>query len=62
MDWLSENWFWVVIGLAFIAMHMFGHGGHGGHGRRGRRNRAGREDRSGPVDRPDDNAPPAHRH
>lgn len=33
MDWLSENWLWVVIGVAFIAMHMFGHGGHGGRGR-----------------------------
>jgi len=32
MEWLAENWFWVVIGVAFIAMHMFGHGGHGGHG------------------------------
>jgi hypothetical protein len=32
MEWLAENWFWVVIGVAFIVMHMFGHGGHGGHG------------------------------
>ena len=32
MEWLTENWFWVVIGVAFIAMHLFGHGGHGGHG------------------------------
>ena len=30
MEWLTENWFWVVIGVAFIAMHLFGHGGHGG--------------------------------
>lgn len=34
MDWLSENWIWVIFGVAFIAMHMFGHGGHGGHGGR----------------------------
>lgn len=32
MDWFSENWIWVIFGVAFIAMHMFGHGGHGGHG------------------------------
>jgi hypothetical protein len=32
MDWLSQNWIWVIFGVAFVAMHMFGHGGHGGHG------------------------------
>lgn len=31
MAWLTANWFSVVIFIAFIAMHMFGHGGHGGH-------------------------------
>jgi hypothetical protein len=31
MAWLTANWFWVVIFIAFIAMHLFGHGGHGGH-------------------------------
>ena len=30
MDWLLENWVWVLIGIAFIALHLFGHG-HGGH-------------------------------
>ncbi len=35
MDWLAENWFWVLIGVVFIGMHMFGHGGHGGHGMHG---------------------------
>lgn len=35
MTWLAENWFWVLFGVAFIAMHLFGHGGHGGHGRHG---------------------------
>ena len=33
MQWLLTNWFWVLIGVAFFAMHIFGHGGHGGHGR-----------------------------
>ena len=32
MQWLVTNWFWVLIGIAFIAMHLGGHGGHGGHG------------------------------
>ena len=32
MHWLAVNWFWIVISVAFVAMHMFGHGGHGGHG------------------------------
>lgn len=31
MEWLAENWFWVLIGVVFIVMHLFGHGGHGGH-------------------------------
>ena len=31
MAWLATNWFWIVIGIAFVAMHLFGHGGHGGH-------------------------------
>ncbi|MDQ2735663.1 MAG: DUF2933 domain-containing protein [Pseudomonadota bacterium] len=35
MTWLAENWFWVLFGVAFIAMHFFGHGGHGAHGAHG---------------------------
>lgn len=34
MAWLSQNWVWVLFAVAFIAMHLFGHGGHGGHGGR----------------------------
>ena len=37
MEWLSANWVWILIAIAFVAMHMFGHGGHGGHGGSGRR-------------------------
>jgi len=33
MEWLAQNWYWVLIGIAFVALHMFGHGGHGGHGK-----------------------------
>ena len=32
MEWLAENWFWVLIGVVFIVMHLFDHGGHDGHG------------------------------
>ena len=32
MAWFTANWFWVLILIAFIAMHLFGHGGHSGHG------------------------------
>lgn len=32
MDWALENWFWILIFVFFIAIHLFGHGGHGGHG------------------------------
>ena len=35
MAWLTENWIWVLFGVAFVAMHLFGHGGHGGHGSSG---------------------------
>ena len=35
MEWFTENWFWVLVFIAFIAMHLFGHGGHGGHNRHG---------------------------
>jgi len=31
MAWFTANWFWVLIFIALIAMHLFGHGGHGGH-------------------------------
>lgn len=27
MEWLVGNWFLILLAIAFIAMHMFGHGG-----------------------------------
>lgn len=33
MEWLSQNWIWVVVAVVFFAAHFFGHGGHGGHRR-----------------------------
>ena len=35
MEWLSQNWVWVLFAAGMIAMHLFGHGSHGGHGGHG---------------------------
>ncbi|MFC5301814.1 DUF2933 domain-containing protein [Azospira restricta] len=44
MEWLSQNWFFVLILAVFVGMHLFGHGGcGGGHGRHGKN-----DDKSGP--------------
>lgn len=32
MNWLAQNWVWVLVFVVFIWMHMSGHGCHGGHG------------------------------
>ena len=32
MEWISQNWVWVLFAVGMIAMHLFGHGGHGEHG------------------------------
>ena len=33
MEWIIENWFWIIFFVVFIGMHLFGHGSmHGGHG------------------------------
>ena len=34
MEWLRENWFWIVVAVGFVWMHLRMHGahGHGGHG------------------------------
>ena len=66
MTWLAENWIWILIGVAFMAMHMFGHGGHGGHGLHGNGQRgpgdapAGRTGESRPT-APSDTTD-SHRH
>lgn len=56
MEWLSANWIWVVVAVAFVAMHLFGHGGHGGHGP------SGAEDRDARKDRQQDAPRGGHRH
>ena len=35
MEWLTANWFWVLIFILFIGMHFCCHSGHGGHGGHG---------------------------
>ena len=35
MEWLAQNWIWLVVFVLFIGMHLFGHGGRGGHGSHG---------------------------
>ncbi len=35
MQWIRENWFWLVVAVAFAWMHLKMHGGHGSHGRHG---------------------------
>lgn len=32
MEWLSENWVFLLVAVGMVVMHLFGHGGHGGHG------------------------------
>lgn len=31
MEWILQNWVWILFAMGMIAMHMFGHGGHGRH-------------------------------
>lgn len=58
MDWLVQNWVWVLVFAAFIGMHMFGHGGHGGHsGHSGEENK-----RSTDAKEQSKNRPQGHHH
>jgi hypothetical protein len=34
MQWLADNWIWLVVIGGMVGMHMFGHG-HGAHGKGG---------------------------
>lgn len=59
MEWLVANWFWVLIFVAFIALHLFGHGGHGGHHQRHHQDRSGNGRDEGRVV---DTSPGGHSH
>ena len=56
MEWLSENWVFLLVVAAMAAMHLFGHGGHGGHGR------SDDQERNPPKDRGQDAPRGGHRH
>ena len=32
MQWIRENWFWIIVAIAFVWMHLKMHGSHGSHG------------------------------
>ena len=64
MSWLSQNWFFVLLALLFVGMHM-GHGSHGGHAGHGIVNRSqDRDDKRGapPPDTTDADRPDGHHH
>lgn len=31
MEWLQQNWFWLFLTIAFVALHLGHAHGHGGH-------------------------------
>lgn len=33
MEWIRENWVFILFFIIFIGMHLFGHGMHGGCGK-----------------------------
>ena len=53
MEWLANNWIWIVAIAAIFAMHGFGHGGHG-LGNRHRRSGHAHEPRRSGSDRAGD--------
>ena len=62
MAWLTENWFWILTFIAFVAMHMFGHGGHGGHGGGDRRRTTDEGENDTATSRAGDTRSGGHRH
>lgn len=62
MDWLTENWVWVLVGAAFIGVHFFGHGGHGGHGGQREDGSSAKRKDDGSSAKPDEGSRGTHRH
>jgi hypothetical protein len=62
MTWFLENWFWMLVVVAFVGMHLVGHGGHGGHAGHG----SDPTQRKGPLDknkgRRDETSSGGHQH
>ncbi len=32
MEWITDNWIWLLLGGGMVGMHLFGHGRHKGQG------------------------------
>ena len=64
MEWLTQNWVWVVMFVLFIGLHLFGHAGHGGHGGRGSSGCCGGGDDQHPPgeEQPGKDKPQSHQH
>jgi len=62
MDWLAQNWVWVVVFVVFIGMHLFGHGGHGDRGGRGGCCGGGDDQRPAGGEEPGKDRPQGHQH
>jgi len=64
MDWLAQNWIWVVFFVLFIGMHLFGHGGHGGGAHGGHSGHGGGRDEQEPAggEQPGRERPQGHHH
>ena len=62
MAWLTEDWFWILTFIAFVAMHMFGHGGHCGHGGGERKRSADERGGDGAQSRAGDTRSGGHQH
>ena len=60
MEWLSQNWAWIVLIAGFLGFQLFGRRGHGaaggccggGHGHRDGTTRGGAECPAGDIARP----------
>lgn len=62
MEWLTANGFWILIFIAFVAMHMFAHGGHGSHGGGDRQRSQGETGKDDAQGRLVNTNPGGHRH
>lgn len=62
MDWLLQNWFWVVVFVLFFGVHLFGHGGHGGRGGHGGCGGSDESRRPSDKDKQDKDQPQGHQH
>lgn len=49
MEWVRENWFFILFFIIFIAMHLSGHGCMGGHGKHGEEDSKGRKGHGGDI-------------